>query len=88
MCFILFLVDSLLAAGTSLVEFAVSALSYLMRCERADFHHLLAFLADRQHGACMVEMHIHIVLLVESLVESLTELTYEILVYAFFILRH
>lgn len=81
MSLIKLLVHSFLTSRAFLVVLTVCALSNQVRGQGADFNALAALAADDQHGACIEVMHVFVVLLHESLVHSLAELTYLVLVY-------
>lgn len=81
MSLVKFLMHCFLASRAFLVVLAVCALSDQVRGQGTDFDALAAFAADDQHGTCVEVMHVFVVLLQESLVHSLAELAYLVLVY-------
>lgn len=78
--FVRFLVDCFFAPWAFLVVFAVGALSDQMRGEGVDFDALAALAADDEHGACVEIVHVFVILLHESFVDSFAKLANYILV--------
>lgn len=78
--FVWLLVNSLFAARTLLIIFAVGTFTNKVRGEVAYFDGLAALAADDEHGAGVEVMHILIVFLGESLVHSLAKLANMVLV--------
>ena len=81
MGFVYFLMDCFFASWAFLIVFTVCTFTYQMRSKSANLYSLSTLIADNKHRAGIEVMHVFIVLLDKSFINSFAELALLVFVY-------